>query len=49
MIDLLPKEIVENILNQFDYDNDPFKYYDLRYVNSLIYVVKKQALEHLNG
>lgn len=50
MIDLLPKEIVENILNQFNYDNDPFKYYDLRYVNSLfnqIVMSKTRMYPHL--
>lgn len=33
MFDLLPSEVIENILNFYDYKNDPLSFYELRYVN----------------
>ena len=32
MFDLLPSEI-ENILNFYDYKDDPLSFYELRYIN----------------
>lgn len=46
MFDLLPTEVTENILNFYDYKDDPLSFYELRYVNKQFknYVLSKTRI-----